>query len=243
MPTYSTSTPAQVIRQEDEPSAADYLYWIKPSTSQTYYSDGSVWISLNLVGLPIGSIICWAKSFGSTPSLGDDWVECNGQLVEDEESPYNGLNLPNLNDEKIEFAGTNHYGGVDSAWSNVNNAFDLNSETYASKFTTNTGSAYIGKTFTERIITYVYLDRNCSGSLAAARLEISYDGSNWETLQNLSVSSGRIAKTIPVFKLCMGVRFIYDVGTADRTTNVYRFDESSEKDLFKQNYNYIIKIK
>lgn len=43
MPTYSTSTPSATIRQETEPNASDYLFWIKASTNQTYYSDGTNW--------------------------------------------------------------------------------------------------------------------------------------------------------------------------------------------------------
>jgi len=47
--------------------------------------------------VPIGSIISWAKSLGGhTPSLPDGWVECDGSVLSDSDSPYNGDTLPNL---------------------------------------------------------------------------------------------------------------------------------------------------
>lgn len=51
-------------------------------------ADGSV---------PIGSVIAWHKSMAGTPPLGAGWVECNGQIISDPESPYNGQTVPNLN--------------------------------------------------------------------------------------------------------------------------------------------------
>lgn len=52
MPTYSTSTPSATIRQETEPSASDYLYWIKASTNETYYSDGTNWTLIKIFSIP-----------------------------------------------------------------------------------------------------------------------------------------------------------------------------------------------
>ncbi len=50
--------------------------------------------------VPIGSIVAWHKNLFGTPSLLDGWVECNGQVVDDPESPYDGQTLPDLNGEK-----------------------------------------------------------------------------------------------------------------------------------------------
>lgn len=46
---------------------------------------------------PIGSIVGWHKSFTNTPALPDGWVECNGQVLNDSDSVYNGNTIPNLN--------------------------------------------------------------------------------------------------------------------------------------------------
>ncbi len=48
---------------------------------------------------PIGSIIGWHKSEGSTPGLpaSGEWVECNGQTLNDNNSPYHTHVIPNLN--------------------------------------------------------------------------------------------------------------------------------------------------
>jgi hypothetical protein len=46
---------------------------------------------------PIGTIKAWHKDLINTPTLPWGWEECNGQLVADTESPYNGINVPDLN--------------------------------------------------------------------------------------------------------------------------------------------------
>lgn len=48
---------------------------------------------------PIGTILAWHKSMAGTPSLpaNGEWVECNGQILADGASPYNGQTIPNLN--------------------------------------------------------------------------------------------------------------------------------------------------
>jgi len=65
------------------------------SDNQVYVCNG-VWASLSL-SVPIGSIIAWHKSFVNTPALPSGWVECNGQVLSDSNSPYNGQTIPNLN--------------------------------------------------------------------------------------------------------------------------------------------------
>ena len=48
--------------------------------------------------LPIGTIMAWHKSMPNVPqSLSDTWMECNGQVINDSESPLNGQNTPILN--------------------------------------------------------------------------------------------------------------------------------------------------
>jgi hypothetical protein len=50
--------------------------------------------------MPIGGIIPWAKnSFGVALTLPAQFMECNGQAVNDAESPLDGETLPNLNGE------------------------------------------------------------------------------------------------------------------------------------------------
>lgn len=48
--------------------------------------------------VPIGSIQAWHKDLSGV-SLPDGWVECNGQLLSDPESPLNGETIPDLNGE------------------------------------------------------------------------------------------------------------------------------------------------
>lgn len=46
---------------------------------------------------PIGSVCAWLKSYTNTPALDVQWAECNGQVLADTRSVYNGQTLPNLN--------------------------------------------------------------------------------------------------------------------------------------------------
>ena len=47
---------------------------------------------------PIGAVLPWLKSFTGVPAtLPTGWVECNGQVLSDADSPLNGQTIPNLN--------------------------------------------------------------------------------------------------------------------------------------------------
>ena len=56
-------------------------------------------ITSTLGQVPIGGFVGWHKDFSNTPSLPDGWLECDGQVVSDSESVYDGQTLPNLNGE------------------------------------------------------------------------------------------------------------------------------------------------
>lgn len=47
--------------------------------------------------VPVGGIIAWLKSFTGTPALSGNYVECNGQVLSDAESVYDGETIPDLN--------------------------------------------------------------------------------------------------------------------------------------------------
>ena len=47
--------------------------------------------------LPIGTILPWHKSFNGTPALPVQFVECNGQTLNDLESPYHDQIITDLN--------------------------------------------------------------------------------------------------------------------------------------------------
>lgn len=47
---------------------------------------------------PVGAVVPWLKSYTNTPStLSEFWAECNGQTLNDPDSPYDGQTLPDLN--------------------------------------------------------------------------------------------------------------------------------------------------
>ncbi len=95
----------------------------------TYYkSDGNLYKKGSngneiLQGIPIGSIQSWHKSFTNTPALTSDWVQCDGQVLNDGDSPYDGQTIPDLNGESRFLRG--------SAVSGTNQAEDFKSHTHS----------------------------------------------------------------------------------------------------------------
>lgn len=68
------------------------------------YCNGSSWKNLFAADTaaiertpPVGALVAWHKSLSNTPAIPSGWVECNGQVLNDAASPYNGQTLPNLN--------------------------------------------------------------------------------------------------------------------------------------------------
>lgn len=46
---------------------------------------------------PIGGVVAWFKNKPGVPPLPDHFVECNGQTIDDPESPLNGVTVDDLN--------------------------------------------------------------------------------------------------------------------------------------------------
>lgn len=61
---------------------------------------------------PLGAIFPWLKSFTNTPALISGWVECNGQVLSDGDSVYNGQTLPDLNGDNRFLRGAGTSGGT-----------------------------------------------------------------------------------------------------------------------------------
>jgi len=62
---------------------------------------------------PVGAIIAWHKNFSNgVPPLLENWLECNGQMINDPTSPLHGVSLPNLNGENRYLRGNTASGGT-----------------------------------------------------------------------------------------------------------------------------------
>jgi hypothetical protein len=68
--------------------------------------------------VPIGGVIPWFKDTPGVPALPSNFVECNGQVLADAESPLDGQTMPDINTGAQRFirGGTNSgtTGGIDS---------------------------------------------------------------------------------------------------------------------------------
>jgi len=57
-----------------------------------------VWKDVGVGIVPIGGIVAWCKDLDAgIPPLIPNYVECNGQVLDDGDSPINGATIPNLN--------------------------------------------------------------------------------------------------------------------------------------------------
>jgi len=57
-----------------------------------------IWKDIGIGIVPIGAIVAWAKSLhAGLPPLLPNFVECNGQVLADGDSPINGVTIPDLN--------------------------------------------------------------------------------------------------------------------------------------------------
>lgn len=67
-------------------------------TSYADFTDTELNRTIGDASPPIGSIVEWHASMTGVPaSLPAGWVECNGQVLSDADSPLNGMTMPNLN--------------------------------------------------------------------------------------------------------------------------------------------------
>lgn len=83
-----------------------------------YWNDDHVVDPSDLGLVPIGSIIPWLKSYANTPALTENFVECNGQVLSDAESPYDGQTIPDLNGSNYFLRGNSTSGGTGGASTN-----------------------------------------------------------------------------------------------------------------------------
>lgn len=61
---------------------------------------------------PVGTILPWLKSYTNTPALPTGWVECDGSVLSDAGSVYNGQTLPDLNGDNQFVRGNSTSGGT-----------------------------------------------------------------------------------------------------------------------------------
>jgi len=62
--------------------------------------------------IPIGAVTAWLKSFPNTPALPDNFVECNGQTINDTDSPFDGQVIPDINSNNRFLRGNLSSGGT-----------------------------------------------------------------------------------------------------------------------------------
>lgn len=106
------------VFHEDVKSAGDKGYhteWNKAHKVNAPTEAGDVatktYVDSKIV-VPIGTVLAWMKTFANTPALPDGFVECNGQVLSDGDSVYNGQTIPDLNGDNRFLRGNATSGGV-----------------------------------------------------------------------------------------------------------------------------------
>jgi hypothetical protein len=82
-------------------------------------------LTSSITNPPIGAIIAWLKSFTNTPSLPDGWVECDGSVLSDGNSVYDGETIPDLNGDNRFLRGEATSGGTGGSETHVHTVADL----------------------------------------------------------------------------------------------------------------------
>lgn len=95
-----------------------------------------------MASLPIGVVLPWHKNFTGVPTLPNGWLECNGQTINDAQSPMNGQAVPNLNSQ-VYAGGRGYYirGGSTSGNTNPSTVLSGNASKYNFSYS---GSNYYG---------------------------------------------------------------------------------------------------
>ena len=62
--------------------------------------------------VPIGAVLAWFKTLSGVPSISDGYVQCDGQVLNDSDSPLNGETIPNLNGGDRFLRGNSTSGGT-----------------------------------------------------------------------------------------------------------------------------------
>ena len=91
---------ASALEESQEIVDAITMHSGNPSIHHARYTDTESVDAVLAAGIgegPVGAVVAWLKSFPNTPVLPNGWVECNGQVLSDPDSPYNGQTIPALN--------------------------------------------------------------------------------------------------------------------------------------------------
>ena len=81
-----------------------------------------VWNDVGVGIIPIGGICAWAKNLhGGIPPLLPQFVQCDGQVLADTESPLDGVTIPDLNGGGRFLSGAAASGGTGGATTHNHN--------------------------------------------------------------------------------------------------------------------------
>ena len=115
-----------------------------------------------IFGYPVGCIAAWPKNLTGTPALPPEWVECNGQVISDAASPYDGVTLPDLNTTNRFLRGNATSGGTGGADSHnhqyTHGAVPMTTWQSDGSTSLNVNEASLGSSGTQAVVNYAVGD-------------------------------------------------------------------------------------
>lgn len=90
------------------PAEGQIVY--RTDLNTTFIWNGTAWVATGRS--PIGSVLAWLKDYTNTPALPYGWVECDGGVLSDGDSVYDGQVIPDLNGGNRFLRGNSTSGGT-----------------------------------------------------------------------------------------------------------------------------------
>jgi len=147
------------------------------------------------VSPPIGSVLAWLKTYDNTPALPDEFVECNGQVLDDADSVYDTQTIPDLNGETRFLIGQ-AISGATGGGTSINIAH------------THTGPSH-GHTYSDTTNTSAYQKTVQSGSgVAASNVDHSHNYSGTTNASGTGATGSALSSTQSILPICYGVVWI-----------------------------------
>jgi len=117
----------------------DRLNSISPSDDLVSGTALTVYASASNLGAPVGTVASWLKTLTGTPALPDNWTECDGSVVSDGDSVYDGETLPDLNGDNRFLRGSSSSGSTGGAATHTHTG-GSHSHSFSDSFTTSSDS-------------------------------------------------------------------------------------------------------
>ena len=90
---------------------------------------------------PIGCVLPFLKNLTGCPEMPSGWIECDGSTISDDQSPFNGTTIPDLNGDNRFFRGNDTSGATGGESTHTLTAAEIPAHSHTVSYRTGTGTA------------------------------------------------------------------------------------------------------